>query len=236
MEDTGHPIRWQELDTVIDRGEYDSTLIAAVLAKDGYLDDVDAWAWDFDYRLKAYLKGVGETMLTKIHAIQGDANGKIASAKVDTSFRGKGGFPISVCGVVAANSCINDDFFPNAGEIPIAYSQGQCDDNMETGTWAESKINFDQGGAFGNKGDVIVFLDGHVEWYDNLGVVNRYALKKYGINVMTNKIDEAIPMGGIGSIPTNSAVLSWKGSKQDCGTFRETFSERIAAIIGCFTP
>jgi prepilin-type N-terminal cleavage/methylation domain-containing protein len=219
MEDTGHPIRWQELDIVKDEtSRYDSTLIAAVLAKGSYLADVDAWAWDFDYRVKKYVRDEG-TMPVKICNIQMDVSGKIISAKVDTNFRGKKGFPISVCAVVASNSCTNDDFFNNASEIPIAYSRGLRDGDTEPGTWVDSKIKFDLGGVFSSKGGFIAFLDGHVEWYNNLGTRDRCALKKYGTNAVTNKIYEAIPKGGTGMEGMDSYVLSWKGGKQDCGTF-----------------
>jgi general secretion pathway protein G len=219
MEDTGHPIRWKELDAITDgTSGYDATLVAAVLAKGGYLNAVDAWAWNFDYRIRKYLKD-GGTMPTKICAIQRDGSGKITSAKVDTSFRGRKGFPISVCAVVATDTCTNDDFLKNAGEIPIAYSRGLRDGSTAPGTWVDSKINFDLGGIFSNKGGFIAFLDGHVEWYGNLGTGDRCALKKYGTNAMTNKIYEALPMGGIASALADSYVLSWKGGKQDCGTF-----------------
>ncbi|MDR1590912.1 MAG: type II secretion system GspH family protein [Puniceicoccales bacterium] len=217
MEDNGHPIRWKELDTVRVGGEYDSTLIAAVLAKEGYLNAVEAWAWDFDYRIKKYLRD-GKTMPVKICDIQRDGSGKITSAKVNASFQGKKGFPISVCTVVASDSCTNDDFFKNAGEIPIAYSRGLRDGSTAAGTWADLKINFDLGGVFGNKGGFIVFLDGRVEWYNNLGMGAHCVLKKYGTNEMTNKIYEALPMGGNTSL-AQSFVLSWKGGTQDCGSF-----------------
>jgi prepilin-type N-terminal cleavage/methylation domain-containing protein len=217
MEDTGHPIRWKDLDAVTDgTSGYDITLIAAVLAKEGYLNSVGAWAWDFDYRLRKYLRDEG-TMPTRICDIQRDGGGKVTSAKVSASFRGKGGFPISVCAMVASDSCTNDDFFKNASEIPIAYSRGLRDGNTAPGTWADSKINFDLGGVFSSRGGFIVFLDGHVEWYSNLGTGDRCALKKYDTNAMTNKIYEALPKGGM--LLMESMELSWKGGNQDCGTF-----------------
>jgi prepilin-type processing-associated H-X9-DG protein len=219
MEDAGHPIRWSDLDVVMDATSgYDATLIAAVLAKGGYLSAVDAWAWDFDYRVKKYLQD-GGTMPVKICDIQRDGSGKVTSAKVSASFRGKSGFPISVCAVIASNSCTNDDFFKNASEVPVAYSRGLRDGTTAPGTWADSKINFDLGGTLSNKGGFIAFLDGHVEWYNNLGTGDRSALRKYGTNAMTNKIYEALPKGGLGADCVDSMGLSWKGGRQDCGTF-----------------
>ncbi|MDR2812496.1 MAG: type II secretion system GspH family protein [Puniceicoccales bacterium] len=219
MEDTGHPIRWKELDEIAaGPSGYDATLIAAVLAKGGYLNAVEAWTWDFDYRVKKYITD-GNSLPAKICDIQRDGTGKITSAKVSANFRGKNGFPISVCAVVAANTCTNDDFFNNAGEIPIAYSRGLRDGNTTPGTWADGKINFDLGGVLGSKGGFIVFLDGHVEWYNNLGTGDKCTLRKYGTTAMTNKIYEALPKGGNSIVLTQSLVLSWKGGVLDCGTF-----------------
>jgi type II secretory pathway pseudopilin PulG len=219
MEDTGHPIRWLELGAVAEAESagFDVTLIAAVLAKDSYLTDIEAWVWDFDYRVRKYERE-GGVMPTKICDIQRNTDGKITSAKIDTSFRGQRGFPVSVCAVVAANSCTNEDFFKNASEIPIAYSRGLRGWDTAPGTWADSTINLDRGGVFGRKGGFIAFLDGHVEWYNNLGTGNQCALKKYGTNTMTNKICETIPKGG-GTVYTNSYVLSWKGGATDCDRF-----------------
>jgi type II secretory pathway pseudopilin PulG len=219
MEDNGHPIRWQELDAIkgTTGNEYDSTLIAAVLSRDGYLNAIEAWAWDFDYRIRKYLRD-GGAMPAKICDIQ-RTGGKVTSAVINAGFRGRKEFPISVCAVVAANGCTNDDFFKNAGEIPVAYSRGLRDGTTNPGTWVESKVKFDLGGIFSDKGGFIAFLDGHVEWYANLGTGDRCALRKYGVHAVTNKIYEALPKGDIGGVPTNSFVLSWKGGNNDCGTF-----------------
>jgi prepilin-type N-terminal cleavage/methylation domain-containing protein/prepilin-type processing-associated H-X9-DG protein len=219
MVDTGHPIRWKELDEVAAGPDgYDATLIAAVLAKGGYLNAVDAWAWDFDYKIKAYMADE-KSLPAKICDIQKDGSGKVTSAKVNLAFRGKNGFPISVCAVVADKTCTNDNLFNNAGKIPIAYSRGLREGSTAPGTWADSKINFDLGGIFGNKGGLIAFLDGHVEWFANLGTGDRCALEKYGTTATTNKIYEALPKGGNNTIDVQSWSLSWRGGGNQCGNF-----------------
>jgi type II secretory pathway pseudopilin PulG len=220
MEDQGHPIRWKDLDAMkgSTSGSYDVTLIAAVLAKEGYLNAVDAWAWDFDYRVKEYRSG-GKAMPVKICDIVRDGNGKVTSATVNVDFRGKNGFPVSVCAVVAGDAQANDDFFSNAGEIPIAYSRGLRSRTTNPGTWGDSKDNFDLGGIFGKKGGFIAFLDGRVEWFDNLGTEENGALKKYDTGERSNKIYAATPLnrGQSGwSIPSGSLHLAWKGGSQDC--------------------
>jgi hypothetical protein len=219
MDDKGHPIRWKELDEVRPgAGGYDVTLIAAVLAKEGYLGAVDAWSWDFDYRVKRYLSS-GKPMPLKICNITRNGSGNITSVKVDTNFWGQSGngFPVSVCAMVAGDGMTNDDFLANPGEVPLAFSRG-LRSKTAPGTWIDSKINFDLGGIFGEKGGFIVFFDGHVEWFENLGTG---ALRKYGTGARTNKIYEAILSGGItgSSIPDHAYFLSWRGGAPECDYF-----------------
>jgi prepilin-type processing-associated H-X9-DG protein len=221
MEDQGHPIRWTDLDEVhTGVSGYDVTLIAAVLAKGGYLNAVEAWAWDFDYRVKRYYS-TGNAMPQKICDITRDGSGTITSAKVSLEFHGKDGFPVSVCAVVAANQCVNDDFLSNPSEIPIAYTRGLRDGTTNPGTWGNSKVNFDLGSVFESNGGFIAFLDGHVEWYENLGTGDKCVLRKYGTYEMTNKIYEALPNGSNSGRNNNgsSLTLAWKGGVSDCGNF-----------------
>jgi type II secretory pathway pseudopilin PulG len=220
MEEQGHPIRWKDLDQVhAGPAGYDVTLIAAVLAKGGYLQSVGAWAWDFDYRVKKYFAQSKNLPQTFCNIVR-DSNGNITEATVHSDARGKNGFPTSVCAVVAANGCTNDEFFYDAGEIPIAYSRGLREGTTAPGTWADPKLNFDLGGIFGNSGGFIVFLDGHVSWFSDLGTGDRCVLRKYGTQDPTNKVGEALPRGSSsGAVNVNSEGLSWKGGGGDCGYF-----------------
>jgi prepilin-type N-terminal cleavage/methylation domain-containing protein len=217
-EDTGHPIRWKDLDKVATGGSgYDVSLIAAVLASEGYLSAVEAWIWDFDYSVRKYVSG--KAIPEKICNIQKDATGKIISGKVNPNFRGKNGLPFSVCAVAAGDSCTADDFLLHAGEIPIAYSRGLREGATAPGTWASSNLDFDRGGVFEDRGGFIAFLDGHVQWFDHLGEGDRCVLQKYGADAMTNKISEALPKGAYTGVGADSLWLSWKGSSDDCAYF-----------------
>jgi type II secretory pathway pseudopilin PulG len=220
MEEQGHPIRWKDLDQVREGpAGYDVTLIAAVLAKGGYLQSVDAWAWDFDYRVKKYLAQKSSLPPTFCDIVR-DGSGSVTGATVHLNARGKSGFPTSVCAVVAANGCTNDEFFCDASEIPIAYSRGLREGTAAPGTWADQKLNVDLGGIFGNGGGFVVFLDGHVSWFGDLGAAGRCVLRKYGTQDPTNIVAEALPRGALrGAVDANSMGLSWKGEGTDCGDF-----------------
>ncbi|MDR0693574.1 MAG: type II secretion system GspH family protein [Puniceicoccales bacterium] len=84
-----------------------------------------------------------------------------------------------------------------ADTTPIAYTRGL---DPETGKWRPAKGN--NGGVYGESGGIIVFLDGHVEFYPNLTdeaniLVNYYTGEK------TSKISEAVNGG--------ARALSWTG-------------------------
>ncbi|MDR1173486.1 MAG: type II secretion system GspH family protein [Puniceicoccales bacterium] len=84
-----------------------------------------------------------------------------------------------------------------AATTPIAYSRGL---DHRTGKWRPARGN--NGGVYGEIGGIIVFLDGHVEFYSNLTdeanmLVNYYTGEK------TSKISEAVNSG--------ARALSWTG-------------------------
>ncbi|OHE73793.1 MAG: hypothetical protein A2007_02240 [Verrucomicrobia bacterium GWC2_42_7] len=72
---------------------------------------------------------------------------------------------------------------------PIAYTRGL---NPETGKWNAS--NGENGGVYGTDGGLIVFLDGHVEFFNNL-IDGPKKLLKYGTNQSTSDIREAVNPG-----------------------------------------
>jgi hypothetical protein len=82
-----------------------------------------------------------------------------------------------------------------AATTPIAYTRGL---DHETGKWRPARGN--NGGVYGESGGIIVFLDGHAEFYPNLTdeanmLVNYYTGEK------TSKISEAVNGG--------ARALSW---------------------------
>jgi hypothetical protein len=84
-----------------------------------------------------------------------------------------------------------------ASTTPIAYSRGLSHKN---GKWRSA--SGDNGGIYGESGGIIVFLDGHAEFYPNLTdeanmLVNYYTGEK------TSKISETVNSG--------ARALSWTG-------------------------
>jgi type II secretory pathway pseudopilin PulG len=84
-----------------------------------------------------------------------------------------------------------------AETTPIAYTRGL---DHETGKWRPTSGN--NGGVYGESGGIIVFLDGHAEFYPNLTdeanmLVNYYTGEK------TSKISETVNGG--------ARALSWTG-------------------------
>ncbi|MDR1435187.1 MAG: prepilin-type N-terminal cleavage/methylation domain-containing protein [Puniceicoccales bacterium] len=195
ISDFGHPITFSEMENISINGLSDVNSFAAVLAKYGYIEDVSIWAWDFDYKIKAYKKS-SLGFPSKIYDKSTD--------KVQGNFQG-GKFPLSVvCGIVR---CPNLDYKTLLkGKFPAAYSRGL----QSNGYWLESSAK-DRGGVFGRKGGLIAYYDGTVEWCEN--VVNKFV--NYLNQRKTSHICEAIPnahnsIQEDGEMPSN--FLDWTGS------------------------
>jgi prepilin-type N-terminal cleavage/methylation domain-containing protein len=62
--DFGRAITFTDVKNIGDN-TYNVNNLAAVLAKYGYLNNVSVWAWDFDYKVKAYKKGFMPTSRAK---------------------------------------------------------------------------------------------------------------------------------------------------------------------------
>jgi prepilin-type N-terminal cleavage/methylation domain-containing protein len=84
-----------------------------------------------------------------------------------------------------------------APTTPIAYTRGL--DN-ESGKWRGATGN--NGGVYGESGGFIVFLDGHVEFFNNL-TDDCNMLVNFTTGEKTSKISEAVPPG--------ARALSWTG-------------------------
>jgi prepilin-type processing-associated H-X9-DG protein len=69
---------------------------------------------------------------------------------------------------------------------PIGWTRGLRDD----GTWAPDSPWQGQGGH-------IAYLDGHVTWHDRLTTSGNEVLLKYGTNIPTVNIREALPPGAV---------------------------------------
>jgi type II secretory pathway pseudopilin PulG len=170
----------------------DVNLFAAVLAKYGYIKDVSVWAWDFDYLVKKYKQAKGFLPTRMCN----DSNDRIAP-----QFAGKqsgGDFPLSVvCCVV---QCPDYDYSQVLNsKFPVACSRGLYQD----GKWR--KKSGDLGGLWGEKGGLVAFFDGHVEWYDNTIDV----FYKHGTRTKTAKICDPLPNHGS---YTGSCYLNWVGN------------------------
>jgi hypothetical protein len=167
---------------------------AALLAKYGYIEDVSIWAWDFDYKVKAFKNDPSKPFPTEIY----DPSTK----EIHTHFKI---VPLSVvCGIV---QCPNFDCKTLLkGKFPAAYSRGL----QKNGSWIDSSPSNDNGGVFGSKGGLIAYYDGSVEWCPH--TVNKFV--NFLTQTGTSKICETIPNSHQLSESTQCAdsnFLSWTG-------------------------
>jgi hypothetical protein len=193
--DFGRAITFADVKNISTDNTYYANNFAAVLAKYGYIEDVSIWAWDFDYKVKAYKMDATKTFPTEIY--------DQSNEKIHSHFRG-GIFPLSVvCGIV---ECPNFDYKTLLkGKHPAAYSRGL----QKNGSWLKSSSD-NNGGVFGSKGGLIAYYDGSVEWCAN--VANKFI--NYSTQGRTSQICQAIPNSHLsirGGDYTDSNFLSWSG-------------------------
>jgi prepilin-type processing-associated H-X9-DG protein len=172
----------------------DANLLAAVLAKYGYIKDVSVWAWDFDYLVKTYKQSQG-SLPTRICNADNE--------RINSTFAGKqssGSFPLSVacCTIQAPNFDYSQLL---NSKIPCACSRGLYSD----GRWRKQSDG-NTGGIWGNSGGLIAFFDGHVEWFDN--ITGRF--KKYNSTTETTNLCETLPYHGGGY--NGCCFLNWQGN------------------------
>lgn len=177
MRDHGHSIRSSDFRDVGSRATTmgDANLVAALLAKYGYINDVSVWIWDFD--------PLREKGITTIY----DA----ATDRIADHFRGQqsgGNTPLSVVCCIAQDTFQDDDALLSS-KIPCCYSRGLS----KQGVW--------DAGVFGNRGGLIAFFDGHVEWFQTL----EERFYQYGTQQTTQDLTQTLPEGAY--------FVSWKGKE-----------------------
>jgi prepilin-type N-terminal cleavage/methylation domain-containing protein len=194
--DFGRAITFTDVRNIAGNGAlYNANNFAAVLAKYGYINDVSTWAWDFDYKVKAYKNANPSTFPSEIY--------NKSTERTHNDFRGEA-FPLSVvCGVV---ECPNFDYRSLLkGKYPAAYSRGL----KANGYWMDSSSN-DNGGVFGDRGGLIAYYDGSVEWC--VHTVGKFV--NYLTQGKVSTICQTIPNNHLtirdGSY-TDSNFLNWKG-------------------------
>lgn len=134
--------------------------IILILAKSGSLNNPEMYIFSDDPSVKSYMA----TNSKKIPKI-------IWNSSTSTENSDFKDFPISVAIVSGLNSNAPAD------TTPIAYTRGL----QTTGTWSSS-------GVYGADGGYIAYLDGHVQFYEN---VNN-ELVKFSDGSKTSNITEAI--------------------------------------------
>ncbi|MDR2668273.1 MAG: type II secretion system GspH family protein [Puniceicoccales bacterium] len=111
------------------------------------------------------------------------------SAAASTEFQN---FPLGI--VVIAGLSPDDD--PSA--TPLAYSRGL---DQISGHWKAQ--NGDDGGVYGQSGGFVLFLDGHVIWYNSLAE-NGGELTNFETGGKTSSIRDAVRSG--------AKAIGWKGA------------------------
>jgi type II secretory pathway pseudopilin PulG len=193
ISDFGRAITFSDVKNMSSDHSYTANNFAAFLAKYGYIDDVSVWAWDFDYKVKAFKKDPSKTFPTEIY--------NLSLKEIHTYFKT---VPLSVvCGVV---QCPNFDYKTLLkGKFPAAYSRGL----QNNGSWSESSSN-DNGGVFDSKGGLIAYYDGSVEWCPH--TINKFV--NYLTKTETSQICKTIPNSHQPSENpqyVDSNFLSWTG-------------------------
>lgn len=150
---------------------------AVQLAKKTKLNDPSVYYDEDDYLVQKETKSIPKAILDASNAESG----------INKSFSS---FPLSF--VVIQNLSSEAPL----STTPFAYTRGLGLD----GVWKAAEG--DDGGVYGGDGGHIVFLDGHVRFYENLTDPQNQLLK-YGTSESTSNIQEAVNKG--------AQALDWKG-------------------------
>ncbi len=184
IRDHGHVIRPSDFYELGGQasGDGDANLVATLLAKYGYISDISVWMWDFDPLTK---KNMVETMYDAV------------ADRIAEKFRGKqsgGNTPLSVVCCIAKDSFKNDDELLSS-KIPCCYSRGLS----SQGQW--NSFSDANSGIWGNRGGLIAFFDGHVEWFPTIS--GRF--QQHGTALPTNNLDQ--------TLPESAYFVSWQGKE-----------------------
>ncbi|MDR2778991.1 MAG: type II secretion system GspH family protein [Puniceicoccales bacterium] len=171
--------RFRELNSCKNAAEW-----AGVLSKHEELNTASIFIFNDDYLVESHRRAIPKTTGVR-------KNGQWC---INPNFEN---FPLSVVVISGIASRAP------AVTTPIAYSRGL---DHRSGQWRAAKGN--DGGIYGESGGIIVFLDGHAEFYSNLTdeanmLVNYYTGEK------TSKISEAVNAG--------ARALSWTGIEWEAG-------------------
>ncbi len=146
---------------------------AVTLARTSQLNDGNVWFVKSDPKLNG--NSVPATIIP----------GDVATSSVNPDFANQ-----ALSYEIAANLNLNPAPpipQPNPAGTPVAWTRGLRDD----GTWAPDSPWQGEGGH-------IAFLDGHVAWFNKLSIQpGQESLFRYGTNIPTTNIREALPPGAV---------------------------------------
>ncbi|MDR1591173.1 MAG: type II secretion system GspH family protein [Puniceicoccales bacterium] len=138
---------------------------ALVLAKAGYLNDPNMYTFSGDS---------GASKVTKKSIVTADLTDNQAWNDTDPEE-----FSVYLIDNVPIDAPLST--------TPIAFTRGYPEtDSTGLAKWPKT-------GVYGDKGGYIAFLDGHVEWFEDLGRNDDGKLMVWGGTGTTNRIEEAIP-------------------------------------------
>jgi prepilin-type N-terminal cleavage/methylation domain-containing protein/prepilin-type processing-associated H-X9-DG protein len=170
---------------------------ALVLARGGYLNDPNIYSFSGDSGAsKVVRKAIVDSSLADSNAWDGDDDIE---------------FSVYLINNVPMDAPLST--------TPIAFTRGipkvGNDPEESVSKWPENKNDPKKGGVYGNKGGYIAYLDGHVEWYEDLG----------GTGTEGSNVGKLIAWGGDGTtndilqtIPISATILNASGSEQISGT------------------
>ncbi|MDR0590694.1 MAG: prepilin-type N-terminal cleavage/methylation domain-containing protein [Puniceicoccales bacterium] len=169
---------------------------ALVLARGGYLNDPNIYSFSGDSGAsKVVRKAIVDSSLADNNAWDGDDDIE---------------FSVYLINNVPMDAPLST--------TPIAFTRGIPEVSGGVARWPENKSDPKEGGVYGSKGGYIAYLDGHVEWYEDLG----------GDGEEGNSAGKLVAWGGGGTtndilqtIPSSAAVLKASGVKEN-GTGSES--------------
>jgi prepilin-type N-terminal cleavage/methylation domain-containing protein/prepilin-type processing-associated H-X9-DG protein len=162
---------------------------ALVLARTGYLNDPNMYTFSGDSGATKVMKKVIVDPDSKDNKAWGESGPEEFSVYLISDI--PAGAPLST--------------------TPIAFTRGIPDNTNDKSGSSSTVAKWPSSGVYGDKGGHIAFLDGHVEWFDDLGPDDDGGkLMKWGGSGATNDILKAIP--------GKAVVLSANGSVAESGT------------------